>query len=87
MKSLCLAMLASLTLQSMAYAAIGQNVGAQNYTRLQPDQTSIAHSAGPQTLEHIVHNGNECAADHADPVWSATATLLGYTCSHNENGG
>lgn len=87
MKSLCLAMIAVLTLHSAAYAAIDRNVGAPNVARRQPDQAFGLQSVAPRLPDRLVHNPNECAADHADPVWSATLALLGYACTHNENGG
>jgi hypothetical protein len=87
MKSLLLTTVASLALQSIACAESAQNVGVPDQDHLQRDIVSIVQSGAPQTRDRIVRDQNECGVDHADPVWSTTGALLGYACSHNENGG
>jgi hypothetical protein len=40
-----------------------------------------AYSAtGPGVSSRIVRNANDCAPDHADAVWDANSSLIGYSC-------
>ena len=43
--------------------------------------------SAPPFVAGMVRNPNACGADRAEPVWGSTLAPLGYTCSHNENGG
>jgi hypothetical protein len=82
MKSLQLTMIAFLAIPSMAYAQSWRNATALYETL--PDRgqkPAVPFAAG------MVRNANACGADHAEPVWGSTPAPLGYTCSHNENGG
>jgi hypothetical protein len=84
MQALYLATIVSVVLQSAAFSALGPDVEALNDFR-----TPIDHAFGPQSVappSRLVRNPNECAADHAEPVWSATSTILGSLCASNENG-
>jgi hypothetical protein len=87
MTKVFLAMIASLTMQSAAFAALGPEVATQDYAGFRPSLVLQPQSVAPQAQDHLVRNPNECAGDHAEPVWSGASTILGYACSHNENGG
>lgn len=73
-----------LAVQPTAYA---ESATALYETWSGRDHKSVVHSAASQTPNGVLHNANDCAPDDANPVWSSSAVLLGYTCSHNENGG
>ena len=83
MRSFLMAM-ALLAAQSTAYA---QSATALYEARSGRDQKLVVRSVAPQTLSGVLHNANDCAPGVANPQWSSTAVLLGYACSHNENGG
>ena len=86
MKSFLIAM-AFLTAQSTAYAQSGQGATALYEAGSDRGQKPVAGSPSPRTLNGVLHSANDCAPDVATPMWSPTAVLLGYACSHNENGG
>jgi hypothetical protein len=79
-----LTVIALLAAQSTAYA---QSATALYEARSGRDPKAIAHSVAPQTLSGVLHNANDCAPGVANPQWSPAAVLLGYACTHNENGG
>ena len=83
MKSFLIAV-AFLAAQSTAYAQSGQAATALYQTG--SDRGGKSVDAAPRAF-HGVRNANECAPDIAAPIWSPTAVLLGYACTHNENGG
>ena len=87
MKSLNLSLIAFFLVQSTAYAQSGQGASALYITWPDRDQKSAVRSNGPQSVTGLIRNPNACGVDRAEPVWSSTSALLGYTCSHNENGG
>ena len=87
MKSLQLTMIALLAVQSTAYAQSWRGARAYYETQPERDQKSAVQSNAPPSMAGMVRNPNACAADHAEPVWGSTPAPLGYTCSHNENGG
>jgi len=82
MKRLQLTVAALLAIPSMANAQSWR--GATALYETQPDRQQ--KSAAP-VVAGMVRNPNACGADHAEPVWGSAAAPLGYTCSHNENGG
>ena len=86
MKSL-LTVMVFLAAQSTAYAQSGQGATALYETVSDRAPKAVAPFVASQTRNGVVHNANDCAPDQANPLWSSTAVLLGYMCSHNENGG
>ena len=42
---------------------------------------------GSASNPRLVRNPNECAADRAEPVWSAKAEIVGYACQNEATGG
>lgn len=84
MKGLHLIAIALLAAPSIACAEGAQNATALYESWTDRDQKAATSS---QTLSGFRHNPNACAPDRAEPVWNSMAGLLGYTCSHNENGG
>ncbi|MGA2492745.1 MAG: hypothetical protein ABSF67_07300 [Roseiarcus sp.] len=87
MKGLQLTMIAFMAIQSTAYAQSWRSAKALYETQSDRDQKSVVESSAPPFVAGMVRNPNACGADHAEPVWGSTLALLGYTCSHNENGG
>ena len=87
MKSPQLTMIAFLAIPSTAYAQSWRGATALYETQPQREQKSTAPSSAPSAVAGMVRNPNACGVDHAEPVWGSTPTPLGFTCSHNENGG
>jgi hypothetical protein len=87
MKSFQLAMIAFLAIHSAAYAQTWRSATALYETQLDRDQSFSVRPSAPPSATGMVSNPNACGADRAEPVWGSTAAPLGYTCSHNENGG
>jgi hypothetical protein len=87
MKGLQLTMIAFLAIQSTANAQSWRGAKAFYETQPDRDQKAAVPSSAPPSVAGMVHNPNACGADHAEPVWGSTLAPLGYTCSHNENGG
>ena len=80
-------MIAFLAIPSTAYAQSWRNATALYETLPDRGQKPAAPSSAPPFAAGMVRNANACGADHAEPVWGSTSAPLGYTCSHNENGG
>jgi hypothetical protein len=87
MKGLQLAMIAFLAIPSTAYAQSWRSAKALYEAQPDREQKSAAPSDAPPFVAGMVRNPNACGADRAEPVWGSTLAPLGYTCSHNENGG
>jgi len=87
MKRLQLTVVALLAIPSIACAQSWRVATALYETQPDRDQRSVAPSNAAPFVAGMVRNPNACGADHAEPVWGSTAAPLGYTCSHNENGG
>ena len=87
MKRLQLTVVALLAIPSIAYAQSRRVATALYETEPDRQQESAASPIAPPFVAGMVRNPNACGADHAEPVWGSTAAPLGYTCSHNENGG
>ena len=87
MKSLQLTMIAFLAIPSMAYAQSWRNATALYEPPPHRGQRPPVPFSAPPFVAGMVRNANACGADHAEPVWGPTPAPLGYTCSHNENGG
>jgi hypothetical protein len=87
MKALQLTMIAFLAIPSAAYAQSWRVATAHYETQPDRQQKSAVQSSAPPFVAGMVRNPNACGADHAEPVWGSASAPLGYTCSHNENGG
>jgi hypothetical protein len=87
MKHLHLIMIAFLAIPSIADAHSWRVATALYETGPDRQQPSVASSDPSSFVAGMVRNANDCGADHADPVWGSSVAPLGYTCSHNENGG
>lgn len=87
MKGLQLAMIAFLAIQSTAYAQNWRGAKALYQAQPEREQQSAAPSGARPFVAGMVSNPNACGADRSEPVWGSTLAPLGYTCSHNENGG
>ena len=87
MKSLQLTMIAFLAIQSTAYAQSWRGATALYETQPDREPKVCRPASAPPFAAGMVRNPNACGADHAEPVWGSTPAPLGYTCSHNENGG
>ena len=86
MKRLQLTIATLLTVSSATYAQSETSRLALDLIGSGLDRRLSARLAEPGALDRIVRNANECAPDRAEPVWGAEAALLGYACTHNENG-
>ncbi|THD44760.1 MAG: hypothetical protein E7774_09485 [Bradyrhizobium sp.] len=86
MKILHLAMIAALCAPSTAFAAISPDIDAQYSPSLRADPIAERQPVARPQRDRLV-GPNECAADRAEPVWSANnSKLLGYMCVRIENG-
>jgi len=77
---------ASLTIFAANAAQMEKSYAAVDAIHASDDQSVVEFPAATGLKGRIVRNPAQCAPDAGDPVWSATAALLGYACRHSENG-
>jgi len=87
MKRLQLTLFALLAIPSIADAQSWRVATALYETEPDRQQEPAVSPITPPFIAGMVRNANDCGADHTDPVWGSSVAPLGYTCSHNENGG
>jgi hypothetical protein len=62
-------------------------LGVASARDLQTVQTPPAYTAlVSEDSGRIVQNANNCAGEHAEPIWGAGNRLVGYSCSDSANG-
>jgi hypothetical protein len=87
MKSLQRIFIALVAISSAAFAHGATEIAGIDTSALDRGRYSIIESRGRATFDGLVRRPNECGPDRAEPVWGATENLLGYSCTHSENGG
>jgi hypothetical protein len=87
MKSLQRIVIALVAISSATYVHSATEIAGIDKSALDRGRYSIIESRGRATFDGLVRGPNECGPDRAEPVWGAAANLLGYSCTHNENGG
>jgi hypothetical protein len=82
-----LTMIAFVAIPSMAEAHDWRGARAMYEPQAVRQEASAVPTGAAPAVAGMVRSANACGADHAEPVWGASAAPLGYTCLHNENGG
>ena len=78
---------ASLTILTANTARLERSFAAIDAIRAINDEGMADSLTATGSGGRVVRNPTQCAPDASEAVWSARATLLGYACRHNENGG
>jgi hypothetical protein len=86
MKLFSIAAVALATLSSAAYAQVAPQSDPFSAIWSQSARP-ISAPRGAASTPKLVRNPNECAADRAEPVWSAKADIVGYACQSEVSGG
>jgi len=79
----------------IAFLAVPPTAGAENApapngfaeTLRGPDGGFLAQVARSRAAKAIVGNPNDCAPDRPEALWNPSRAIVGYLCSHSENGG
>ena len=87
MKLFATAVLALATLSTAAYAQVAPQPDSFLAIWSQSGVRPTVAPHGSASTPRLVRNPNECAADRAEPVWSAKADIVGYACQNEVNGG
>jgi hypothetical protein len=87
MKIFEIAALAFATLSTAAYGQAAPQPDAFRAIWSQFDARPMSAPQGSASNPRLVRNPNECAADRAEPVWSAKAEIVGYACQNEATGG